>query len=39
MAANWGAQESTPKRDPSSLGMGSEGVGMDVQYHSLTEFA
>jgi hypothetical protein len=39
MAAHWRAQESTPKRDPSSLGMGSEGVGMDVQYHSLTEFA
>jgi len=39
MAAHWGALESTPTRDPSSLEMGSEGVGMDVQYHSLTEFA
>ena len=39
MGANWCAQESTPKRDPAWLGMGSEGVGMDVQYHSLTEFA
>jgi hypothetical protein len=34
MAANWGAQDSSPKRDPASLEMGSEGVGMDVQYHS-----
>jgi hypothetical protein len=39
MAANWGAQESTPKRDPTSLEMGSEGSGMDAQFHSLNESA
>ena len=39
MAANWGAQESTPKRDPAWLEMGSEGVGMDIQFHSLNESA
>jgi len=39
MAAHWRAQESSPKRDPSSLEMVSEGVGMDAQFHSLNESA
>jgi hypothetical protein len=39
MAAHWRAQESSPKRDLSGLEMGSEGLGMDVQYHSLNESA
>jgi hypothetical protein len=35
--AHGGAQESSLKRDPSSLEMGSEGLGMVVQYHSLND--